>query len=105
MHIVIDARMIGKKQHGIARHTFSLVKHLEKINPPHRFTLLVHDDTLIRKTAFELKKMNSPWISVREQFELPVVLKQLGADLFHSPSFVIPYTCPTPFILTIHDLI
>lgn len=103
-HIVIDARMVGYPLHGIARHTQSLIRSLEKLDRHNRYTLLVNDDTLRHKTSFELKSVRSRWLSLAEQIELPTVLKKLKADLFHSPSISFPFFCPIPFMITVHDL-
>lgn len=105
MHIVIDARMVGPFQHGIGRHTLNLIQTLERLSKKHHYTLLVNNDFLSQKTKFPLKKIKSKWISFHEHLELPLVLKSLKADVYHSPSVVIPYYCPVPFVVTVHDLI
>jgi len=41
----------------------------------------------------------------KEQFAFPRLLKKLHLDLFFSPHFNVPFFCPVPFVVTIHDLI
>lgn len=43
--------------------------------------------------------------SVAEQLRLPGVLRRAGIDLLFSPHFNVPFLCPVPFIVTVHDLI
>lgn len=107
MHIVIDARMIGKKMHGIARYTYNLIKNLVKIDPRNRYTILVTKDIgdLPASTGnLEMRFLKSRWISVSEQWELVKILKVLKPDLYHTPSFVAPVFNPFPMIMTIHDV-
>jgi glycosyltransferase involved in cell wall biosynthesis len=51
-----------------------------------------------------LVEVQGSWISLRQQWELPNVLKQIKADLFHAPSFMAPLLCPCRLVMTIHDL-
>lgn len=46
-----------------------------------------------------------PHYSLKEQTELPNVIKATRAKLLFSPHFNVPYRCPVPFVVTIHDLI
>lgn len=43
--------------------------------------------------------------SFREQTELPAIIRKTECDLLFSPHFNVPYLCPVPFVVTIHDLI
>lgn len=47
----------------------------------------------------------SPYYSVREQIELPRILRRHKVDLLHSPHFVLPLFRPCPAVATIHDVI
>jgi len=46
-----------------------------------------------------------PYYSIREQFELPRILKRHGADVLHSPHFNVPLRRVCPTVATIHDVI
>lgn len=110
MHIAIDARMITyDNMHGIARYVYNLILQLAEIDKENRYTILVCSHSPLRKELlpverFEFLELTSKFISLREQIELPTVLKKIKADLFHSPSFVAPLFCPCPLVMTIHDL-
>jgi glycosyltransferase involved in cell wall biosynthesis len=47
----------------------------------------------------------SPKYSWHELVALPLLLRREGADLLHSPHYVLPPRCPCPAVVTIHDLI
>ncbi|WP_418791065.1 glycosyltransferase family 4 protein [Phosphitispora sp. TUW77] len=108
MRIVIDARMITNEMHGIARYTYNLADRLTSIDPKNEYILLAGNDCLAGFAAdrpnCRLERVRSKFISIAEQVELPLVLKGLRADLFHSPSFVAPLFCPCRLIMTVHDV-
>lgn len=109
MKIAIDARMIkNRSMHGIARYVFELVNGLSKLPSEHQFVVLVSPNSpLLNQTwpnRIKLVQVKSNWIGIREQWEIPMVLRQYKIDLFHSPSFVAPVLCPCKMIMTIHDL-
>lgn len=43
-------------------------------------------------------------LGVGEQFEMPLVLRRLRADVHHSTHLTVPYMSRTPVVLTVHDL-
>ncbi|MBP6217615.1 MAG: glycosyltransferase family 4 protein [Oligoflexales bacterium] len=94
--------------HGIARYVFELLSQFREIGKEHRFYILVGPSSPLYQIQWpphmELVEVKSRWISFREQYELPQILRQIEADLFHSPSFVGPLFCPCQLIMTIHDL-
>lgn len=108
-HVVIDARVVVSNQsHGIARYTEEIVLNLREIDSSLRFTLLVHPHsplmTLEWPDNFELRKMKTSWMSWLGQFELFMCLRKLKPDLFHAPSFIVPFLSNVPLVTTIHDL-
>jgi len=48
---------------------------------------------------------DSPGYSFAEHVSIPMKLRKLGVDLFHSPHYVLPLLCRTPAVVTIHDCI
>lgn len=109
MRIVIDARMLKPgSMHGIARYVFQLVQGFAGESSEHQYGVLVNRDNPLLAMDWpghiELIKTNAPWISFREQWELPRLLRTWQADLFHAPSFIAPLFCPCKLIMTIHDL-
>ncbi len=110
MRIAIDARMIKPgTMHGIARYVFHLIAGLMDIlgQEDKLFILVNKNSPLINKEwppFVVLLTVRSPWISFREQIELPYLLMKNKVDLFHAPSFVAPIFCPCTMVMTIHDL-
>jgi len=109
MRIAIDARMIKPgSMHGIARYVYHLVSCLKEIPTRHEFYLVVNPQSPLANERWpgniKLVEARARWISFREQWELPRLLKRIKADLFHSPSFVAPLFCPCRLVMTIHDL-
>ncbi len=94
--------------HGIARYVHHLISELARLDQSNRYTILIskHSPLLNEKfpPSFSLLELQSKFISLKEQFELPRILREIKADLFHSPSFVAPLFCPCPIVMTIHDL-
>lgn len=109
MRIAIDARMIKPgTMHGIARYVFHLLRGLCVRGAEHKIFVLVNDESPLEKYTWPdhmvLVPVRADWISLREQWEIPKLLKRLRADLFHAPSFVTPFVVPCRMIMTIHDL-
>ncbi len=113
MRIVIDARMISPgSMHGIARYVYELLRCLMAMTGPgataDEFFILVNPNSPLEAMAWpkhmQLVKVNGSWISLKQQWELPRVLRRLKADLFHAPSFMAPLASPCRMVMTIHDL-
>jgi glycosyltransferase involved in cell wall biosynthesis len=108
MHIAIDLRMVGRQLHGIARYALELSRRLPALAPDSRFDLLVGDefDATILGPALpnvRLVPARSRFLSPAEQVELPLLLRRLAPDLYHSPSFSVPTAYRGALALTIHD--
>jgi glycosyltransferase involved in cell wall biosynthesis len=52
----------------------------------------------------KLVPVSGSWISFRQQWEIPHLLRQMKIELFHAPSFMAPIVCPCRLVMTIHDL-
>lgn len=112
--IVIDARMVEEIPHGISRYVTYLAKALREIDEkkklPYQPVFLVDPNRFFTKDSehplnhFKTVAVESPFLSPKEIFEIPKILKNLGARAYHSPSFSSLYHCPCPWILTLHDL-
>lgn len=108
-HIVIDARVVVNNQsHGIARYTDELVRNLKDIDSPFQFTLFVNENSPFLKMTWpahmHFRVLKTSWISLFGQFEMLTHLAELKPDLFHSPSFIVPFLSRVPLVTTIHDL-
>lgn len=110
MRIAIDARMINPgSMHGIARYVFELLQCLKTTAPAgYEFFILVNPASPLEGLAWpshmRLVTVLGSWISLKQQWELPRVLKDLAVDLFHAPSFMAPLASPCRMVMTIHDL-
>lgn len=70
------------------------------ILPPDGADLIAGDGQRIEKLTPDLK-----YYSLREQVEIPRILRRHRVDLLHSPHFNAPLLCPCPCVATIHDVI
>lgn len=109
MRIVVDARMIKPgSMHGIARYVYQLLMCLQTMGTAHEFLIMVNPGTPLNGIKWpkhmQLVYARAAWISFREQWEIPKILRTVKADLFHTPSFVAPILCPCRLVMTIHDL-
>ena len=109
MNLIIDARMVHKELHGIARYTYELINNLArdyKVN----LTLLTNNEEESRALFIAHKNLNyitmkSKFLSPKEQFELPRLLNKYSKNyIFHSPSFSSSPFLKIKSIMTIHDL-
>jgi len=108
MHIALDLRMVGPQLHGIARYALELSRRLPHLAPESKFDLVVSrdfDESLLGQMPPNVRFVpaKSAFLSPAEQVELPLLLKRLKPDLYHSPSFSVPIGYCGPLALTIHD--
>lgn len=87
----IDARMMGLKHAGIGRYIENLAANLKKTKTSQLEIVLLQD--------------GGCHYSWQEQIFLPWLIWRSGLDLVHFPHFNVPFLCPKPFVVTIHDLI
>src|SRR5262245_45001395 len=109
MRIGIDARFYGPIGKGLGRYTERLIQNLERVADEHEFVIF------LRKENFGLFKPSSPrfrkvladfgWYSAAEQVLFPPLIAKEKIELMHYPHFNVPIFSPTPFVVTIHDLI
>lgn len=109
MDIGIDARMYGIKNRGIGRYLERLLEHLAEINDNNRYTVFVGSEAAggmkLPAGKFRVVKADIPWYGWREQILLPRLIRAAGVDLMHFPHWNVPYFCPKPYAVTIHDLL
>ena len=108
--IVIDARVVLENHgHGIARYTEEFLRNLLLLPSEFSFAILVNRKSPLLSLTWpphiQLHILKTGWIDfLMGQLELAVVLWRLKPDLFHSPSFIVPFLSNRPLITTIHDL-
>ena len=107
MKIAIDARKWG--DYGIGTYVRNLVRHLAHIDRETTYFLFCarSDEATLRDLAENFVPVvdTSGGYSFREHYSIPLQLQHLGADLLHSPHYVVPFLCRKPSVVTIHDCI
>lgn len=116
MRIVFDATALhgtGGQRGGIENALWETFAHLRAIDKRNFYLACIPADTKIdwpgderwkwHRLPFEgaQKKRRILW----QQFELPLLLRQIGADLLHAWNYVMPLASPVPTILTVQDTI
>ncbi|HEV2965102.1 MAG TPA: glycosyltransferase family 1 protein [Candidatus Angelobacter sp.] len=105
--IALDLRRI--KNPGIGRYMKCLVEGLLACEPEHQYLLIMLPGTeeMITTSATHAEKLSIKlkYYSIREQIELPRLLRAHRIDLLHSPHFMLPLRRTCPSIVTIHDVI
>jgi glycosyltransferase involved in cell wall biosynthesis len=107
MKIAFDLRRI--KNPGIGRYMKCLVEAVVAHAPEHEYLLIMPPDgeSLVNTSTAGVDKISPvlKYYSVREQIELPRILRRYKVDLLHSPHFLLPLVRPCPAVVTIHDVI
>jgi glycosyltransferase involved in cell wall biosynthesis len=105
VRIGIDARNDGT---GVGRYTFSLLRELAKLDRENEYVLFLSRDRFASYAApgpnFRTVEAAIPWFTLREQLELPRLVRRERLDLVHYPHVTVPLLSSTPFVVTIHDL-
>jgi alpha-1,3-rhamnosyl/mannosyltransferase len=108
--ICLDGRYIQDHFPGIGRYTYHLIDALARVAPDALFVVLYNPalrntrydlGALARHPNVELRRVDLPTFSVREQFQRPPP----NLQILHSPYFVKPYFLRVPSVVTIFDLI
>jgi glycosyltransferase involved in cell wall biosynthesis len=107
MKIAIDARKW--RDYGIGTYVRNLVRHLAHLDRETTYFLLCDgaDQSVLRDLADNFVPVvdESDGYGFREHVSIPRKLHTLGADLFHSPHYVLPLLCRRKSVVTIHDCI
>jgi glycosyltransferase involved in cell wall biosynthesis len=107
MKIAIDARKW--RDYGIGTYVRNLVRHLARLDRKTTYFVLCkrNDESTLRDLAANFVPVvdDSPGYGFKEHLSIPLTLRRLGADLFHTPHYVLPLLCSTRSVVTIHDCI
>jgi glycosyltransferase involved in cell wall biosynthesis len=107
MRIAFDLRRI--KNPGIGRYMKCLVEAVVAVAPEHEYLLILppggEQQIAVHGRHVETILSSAPYYSLREQTELPRLLRRHSVDLLHSPHFNMPLARPCPTVVTIHDVI
>lgn len=123
MNIVIDMRWIGPQGSGVGTYARELIRELLLVDPQNHYWLLFENPTLRDTVCSDVVPPDAAArvqpvtlrfgvFSLRNQIELPLLLRRLGATVFHSPNYMIPLLSfranqpgPPWCIVTLHDVI
>ncbi len=120
MKIVFDSRWIYEKPSGIGVYAREMMCRLPRLMPESKFVFLFRSAELrdpLMVGVDMCKNVDSliiPYgpLSLKNQLKMPKELSRIGADLFHTPNYMIPYrafphstTRQTKCIVNIHDVI
>ncbi len=108
--VTVDARMVGNQTHGIAKFVKCIASGLSQLNSVSSLNYRLH--FLLNKNTdvfdffknFEVSYVETPFLNVKEIFTIPSIIKKIGTQLYHSPSFSSLLYSPCPYIQTIYDL-
>jgi glycosyltransferase involved in cell wall biosynthesis len=107
MKIAIDARKW--RDYGIGTYVRNLVRHLARLDNETTYFLFCDrsDEATLRDLAANFVPVvdDSAGYGLREHYSIPLKLRSLGADLLHTPHYVLPIFCRRPAVVTIHDCI
>ncbi|MBC7691590.1 MAG: glycosyltransferase family 4 protein [Methylotenera sp.] len=103
--VVIDGRMVSETLHGMARYVVLMAQGLArqgelKFEP----VFLIQPGMSSKFSGFKTIETGSVFLQPGETLEIPKILKESGAALYHSPTFSSLAFAPCPWIITIHDL-
>ena len=113
MDFCCDARTANNHFPGIGRYVFNLIRAMSPhLREDERLTVLWDSSQpslwdLSRVTGDRVRMVEatvSPF-SLRQQWILPALLRDLQVNTYHSPYYLMPYCCLPPTVVTAHDLI
>jgi len=108
--LLIDGRMVSAIPHGFARYVSRLADGLRMIRE--QSGGLAYDPIFIVNAStdsrafheFRTVEIGSSFLSFKELFEIPHILKKEKAAAYHSPTFSSLLWAPCPWMVTVHDL-
>src|SRR5258708_20326 len=107
MKIAFDLRRI--KNPGIGRYMKCLVEAILTQEPQGEYLLILPpgEEGLVQTGSTNAKIITPKleYYSIREQIQLPRILRKHKIDLLHAPHFMLPLVRPCASVVTIHDVI
>jgi alpha-1,3-rhamnosyl/mannosyltransferase len=113
VHIGIDGRCIQDHFPGIGRYTFNLARAMLPLFGEDEQLVLLRDPTqpssqdltILAGERVQVVDVPLSPFSLRQQWVVPRLLRRLGADIYHSPYYLMPYRPGVPVVVTVYDLI
>ncbi len=108
---VLDARTATNHFPGIGRYVSQLAQAMARQLTPDEQLILYYDPAQPSRWQLPEQSANVQWVatavspfSLAQQWRIPRLLRQIQADAYHSPYYLMPYRTPLPTIVTIYDL-
>jgi len=108
MIVGIDTRFYGNKPNGIGTYTYELIKELINLSNIKLVLFLNKNSTLINDKYFsDIEKIivSEKLFSISELITLGYKIDNSKIDIYHTPSFIMPFVKKKKYVMTIHDLI
>ncbi len=102
--ILIDARFWDSYNGGLSKYAQGLIFNLAKLPPKFHYLILTHHCSPHLPSNFKVIPTYIPHYSLKEQL-LFTLIQKYHPQLIHYLHFNHPIFTPTPFLVTIHDLI
>ncbi|MCB8982268.1 MAG: glycosyltransferase family 4 protein [Ardenticatenaceae bacterium] len=109
---VLDARTATDHFPGIGRYVSNLARALPPVLASDERLILLRDPTRPSRWQLPAPSAQVEWVetavspfSLSQQWQIPKLLREIGADLYHSPYYLMPYRTGIPTLLTFYDLI
>ena len=113
MTYVLDTRTANDRFPGIGRYVLNLARELGQVLDEGESLILLRDKTSLSSSVDQILTnarvrkfaVSSSPFSIQQQWSLPRSLQRLGATLYHSTYYMMPYRPKVRTVLTIYDLI
>lgn len=104
--VLVDARMIGPKGHGIGLFVEEMAQALASsvLRPEIEFLISESCPASSAVRAFSCIETNIKFLSIEETWKIPQIISSRACQLYFSPSFSSLLYYPCPHILGLHDL-
>ena len=106
LNIGVDIRRVG--EFGVGIYTKNLVRSLVRIAPENHYVLIGRNENLEHfrdlKPSPRFELYDRRFDSVRSHLDFWFLIRRLGLDIFHMPHRWVPYSTPSPYVATLHDL-
>jgi glycosyltransferase involved in cell wall biosynthesis len=109
---VLDARTATDHFPGIGRYVSNLAQALPSLLAPDERLILLGDPSRPSRWQLPAPSEQVQWVetavspfSLAQQWQIPQLLRETQADVYHSPYYLMPYRPGTPTLLTFYDLI
>jgi len=103
--VAINALSVGGQMTGIGHHVRNLVGALSSAASDQEYCLLTAAEDLVPADRRFSRRTAEPSAPLWEQLELPELLTDCRADLYHNPAFGLPVVKSCRYVATVHDCI